>query len=69
VSTKQRLIEFVEGLDEHSAQEILLIIENEAAPREPLTHEQLESIARGLAQSAAGKGIPHDDVFRRLLSE
>ncbi len=69
MTTKQRLIEFVEGLDERSAQEILLIIENGTAPREPLTPDQLESIARGLAQSAAGKGTPHDDVFRRLLSE
>lgn len=66
MTAKERLREWVEELDEEDAAEALLLLENAADPGRPLTPAQRASIERGLAQAAEGRGIPHDEVFRRL---
>ena len=67
MTTKERLRELVESLDEDAAERVLLLLEAEVAPTAALTPEELKSLSRALAQSAAGEGVDTETFFARYL--
>ena len=66
MTAKERLRELVDELDEDDAAEALLLLEHASGHDRGLTRAQRASIERGLAQASERRGIPHDEVFRRL---
>jgi predicted transcriptional regulator len=66
MTAKERLREWLDGLDEEDAEEALDILVFERPLRQALTPEERASIEKGLAELDRGEGIPHDEVFRRL---
>ena len=65
MTTKERLRELIDSLDESAAERILLMLETESAPPQGLTPDELRSLSRALAQSAAGEGVDTETAFAR----
>ncbi|HMO96410.1 MAG TPA: hypothetical protein PKD27_09820 [Tepidiformaceae bacterium] len=63
MTTKERLRELVESLDEDAAERVLLFAETDRDPPRPLTEDERASVLRGLAQLEAGEYVSSDDVF------
>ena len=62
MSTKERLHQIIDEMNDDQASVLLMDLE---APRPPLTNEDREAIARGLADSEAGRTRPHADVMKK----
>jgi hypothetical protein len=63
MSTKERLHEIIDEMDEDQAEGLLMELDR---PSPPLSAEDIASIERGRAELRQGKGIPHEEVLRRL---
>jgi len=64
MSSKERLHQLIDEMNDDQAAVLLLDIEE---PREPLSTEDIGSIKRGRAQTRAGKLRTTDEVFERLI--
>lgn len=63
MTTKERLLEIVDSLDEAAAARMLVFAEADLEPPRPLTSEERASVLRGLAQLDAKDYVPEDEVF------
>ncbi len=63
MTTKERLRELVESLDEDAAERVLIFAEADMEPPHPLTEDERASVLRGLAQLEAGQYVSSDEVF------
>jgi hypothetical protein len=63
VTTKERLREIVDSLDEAAAARMLLYAEVEMHLPPPLISDERASVLRGLAQAEAGEYVSSDEVF------
>ncbi len=63
MSTKERLHALIDEMTEDQAAVLLMDLEQEPPP---LTTAEESAIARARADLAAGKGIPHDELMRKL---
>jgi predicted transcriptional regulator len=67
MTSRQTLHQLIDTLDEDFVRDLIERIESETTRDIPLlTHDSLKSIARGLAQAAAGEGVPHEDAMRSV---
>ena len=64
MSSKERLHQLIDEMNDDQAEVLLLDIEE---PREPLSTEDIASIKRGRAQARARKLRTTDEVFERLI--
>ncbi|MCC6960531.1 MAG: hypothetical protein IT301_11840 [Dehalococcoidia bacterium] len=63
MSTKERLHQLIDEMNEDQAAVLLMDLEWEPSP---LSAEDREAIARGLADSEAGRTRPHAEVMKRF---
>lgn len=66
MTAKEALRDWVDELTEEEAAALLRRIAKGNEEFEPFSPEQLASIERGIAQTDAGLGIPHEGVLRSL---
>ena len=64
MSTRERLHQLIDQLDDEEVAGLLSDLEYRQ--RAPLAPEDVASVERGLAQSAAGEVVPHSEVLRRF---
>lgn len=66
MTAKKALRDWVDELTEEEAAALLRRMARGNQQFEPLDKEQMASIERGIAQTDAGLGIPHEEVLRRF---
>jgi predicted transcriptional regulator len=63
VTTKERLLELAESLDEAAVERVLIFTEADMEPPRPLMDDERASVLRGLAQLEAGQYVSSGEVF------
>jgi hypothetical protein len=67
VTSRQALHELIDSLDDEFVNDLLERVEDELALGQvPLSREALASIVRGIEESAAGKGLAHDEAMQSV---